>query len=73
MVTKRRQKKIKNLYFEYAGESFNADEIVTAVKADWVAMGNKVKDMADAKIYVKPEDNKAYYVVNEVTYSIDLK
>ena len=64
---------IKNLYFEYAGENFNADEIVKAVKADWVAMGNKVKEMADAKIYVKPEDGKAYYVVNEVTYSINLK
>ena len=49
------------------------DYIVKAVKADWVAMGNKVKDMADAKIYVKPEDGKAYYVVNEVTYSINLK
>ena len=63
----------KNLFFEYAGESFNADEIVKAVKADWVAMGNKVKDMSAAKIYVKPEDNKVYYVVNEVTYSINLK
>ncbi len=64
---------IKNLFFEYAGDSFNADEIVKNVKADWVAMGNKVKDMADAKIYVKPEDGKAYYVVDEVTYSINLK
>jgi len=64
---------IRSLYFQYAGESYNADEIVKAVKADWVAMGNKVKDMSDAKIYVKPEDGKAYYVVNEVTYSINLK
>ena len=56
---------IKNLFFEYAGESFNADEIVKAVKADWVAMGNKVKEMADAKIYVKPEDGKAYYVLGD--------
>lgn len=64
---------VRNLFFEYAGDSFNADEIIKAVKADWVAMGNKVKEMADAKIYAKPEDGKAYYVVNEVTYSINLK
>lgn len=64
---------LKSLFFECAGESFNADEIVKAVKADWTAMGNKIKDMADAKIYVKPEDNKVYYVVNEATYSINLK
>ena len=64
---------VRNLFFEYAGESYNADEIIKAVKADWVAMGNKVKDMAGVKIYAKPEDGKAYYVVNEVTYSINLK
>ena len=64
---------LKTLFFEYAGESYNADEVVKKVKADWVALGNKVKDMADAKIYVKPEDNKIYYVVNETTYSVDLK
>ena len=63
---------LKNVYFEYAGASYNADEVVKKVKADWVALGNKVKDMADAKIYVKPEDNKIYYVVKEETYSVEL-
>ena len=64
---------IKSLFFECAGKSFNADEIVRDVKANWVANGNKVKEMTGVKIYVKPEDNKVYYVVNDVTYSIDLK
>lgn len=64
---------LKNVYFECAGASYNADEVVKKVKADWVALGNKVKDMADAKIYVKPEDNKIYYVVKEETYSVDLQ
>ena len=64
---------LKNMFFEYLGESYNADEIIKKVKENWVAMGNKVKDMSDAKIYVKPEDNKVYYVVKEETYSIDLK
>jgi len=64
---------LKNVYFECAGASYNADEVVKKVKADWVALGKKVKDMADAKIYVKPEDNKIYYVVKEETYSVDLQ
>ena len=64
---------IKSLFFECAGKSLNADEIVRDVKANWVANGNKVKEMTGVKIYVKPEDNKVYYVVNDVTYSIDLK
>ncbi len=64
---------LKNVYFECAGASYNADDVVKKVKADWVALGKKVKDMADAKIYVKPEDNKIYYVVKEETYSVDLQ
>lgn len=64
---------LKNVYFECAGASYNADDVVKKVKADWIALGKKVKDMADAKIYVKPEDNKIYYVVKEETYSVDLQ
>lgn len=63
----------KNVYFEYAGASYNADDVVKKVKEDWTKnLGKKVKDMADVNIYVKPEDNKIYYVVNEETYSVEL-
>lgn len=63
----------KSVYFEYAGASYNADDVVKKVKEDWTKnLGKKVKDMADVNIYVKPEDNKIYYVVNEETYSVEL-
>ena len=43
------------------------------VKAQIVAEGVKASAIKSLNIYVKPFENKAYYVVNEVTYSIDLK
>lgn len=58
-------------FIEYQGGSFSYEDIVAKVKENWVAMGNKVKDL-DAKIYVKVEEKMVYYVVNEVTYSFSI-
>lgn len=44
-------------------ETTEAD-IKAAVKEAWVAQGNKVKEIDTLEIYVKPEEKKAYYVVN---------
>ena len=44
------------------------------VKEIWTKeMGNKVKDLVDLKIYVKTEENAAYYVINnDVTGRFDI-
>lgn len=56
---------------EFAGEQYLADDILKKVKEDWIAKGNKVKDL-ETKIYVKPEEKMIYYVVNEETYNVSL-
>ena len=33
-------------------------------KADYVAAGNKKINAKDVKVYVKPEESMAYYVIN---------
>ena len=39
----------------------------------WVKEGNKVKDMKTLSIYTKPEEQAAYYVINDsVSGKIDL-
>ena len=35
------------------------------VVAAWEAEGKKITSIKRAKLYVKPEEGKAYYVVNE--------
>ncbi len=48
-------------------------EVKASVKEAWVAQGYKVKEIDNLDIYVKPEEKKAYYVVNgTVSGSIDL-
>ena len=46
------------VYVQYAGIEKSVDELIAAAKK---AITVKAKDIA---IYVKPEDNAAYYVVN---------
>lgn len=46
------------IFVEYNGVQVSGEEIVRLVK------GSYGKDITDLKIYVKPEDNRAYYVAD---------
>lgn len=52
-------------FVEYAGKQTSEDEILAAAKAKWTEAGNKVKDIKDISIYIKPEENRAYFVIND--------
>ena len=53
------------LILEYQGANASMDEIVKRVKEAYAAGGNKVSDIKSLKIYIKPEDYTAYYVIND--------
>lgn len=57
------KKKTNNVYVEFAGSKFNVEKIQKAVKADYTKKTGK-KTMTTVNIYVKPEDGKAYYVID---------
>lgn len=52
-------------YVEYSGKQIEEKEVIAKVKELWVADGHKVKDLKTLNLYVKPEENSAYYVINE--------
>lgn len=57
--------KTQEIYLEYAGKQILDKDLVEKVKEIWTKeLGNKVKDMIDVKIYVQPENNVVYYVIN---------
>ncbi|WP_051208713.1 DUF6465 family protein [Butyrivibrio sp. WCD3002] len=63
--------KIK-IELQYADKNITQDELVERAKAACEA-DYGVKGVKDMQLYVKPEENKAYYVVNnKMTGSIDL-
>ena len=64
----------ETVYLQYLGKEINKDDLVKQVKDIWTKeLKNQVGDMKSVTLYLKPEENKAYYVINEeVTGSIDM-
>ena len=62
------------VYLQYNGKEINHQDIVKQVKEIWTKqLKKKAGDMKSINIYFKPEENAAYYVVNDdVTGSIEL-
>jgi len=54
---------------QFAGKSYTTDELVKIAKDVWrYDLKKKVGDFKSVELYVKPEENQCYYVINgEVT------
>lgn len=57
--------KKETVVLQFAGKEINVDAIVESAKADFKA--NNKGCVRKLDVYVKPEDNAAYYVVNGKT------
>ena len=62
------------LFLQFAGREYTQEEVLQKVKNVWTKeLKNKVGDMKDVKIYLKPEEFAAYYVINgDTTGKVDL-
>ena len=68
-VTEKRTRRAKEVsaevYVQYLGREILAKDVLNNIKKIWTDdMGKKEKDLKDVKIYIKPEESKAYYVIN---------
>ena len=52
------------LYVQYAGKEYTEKDLVSEVKKAYTELGNKASDIKTVEIYLKPEENVAYYVIN---------
>ncbi|MDO4322064.1 MAG: DUF6465 family protein [Lachnospiraceae bacterium] len=64
----------ETVYLQYLGKEINKDDLMKAVKEVWTKqMKKKAGDLKSVTLYLKPEEDMAYYVINdEVTGSIEL-
>lgn len=63
----------QQLILQFNGQDTDLTAIEANVKQIWKDAGKKVTDIASLDIYVKPEEGKAYYVINkDVEGAIDL-
>ena len=64
----------ETVYLQYLGKEINKDDLVKQVKDIWTKeLKNKAGDLKSVTLYLKSEENMAYYVINDdVTGSIAL-
>lgn len=64
----------ETIYLQYAGKEVNTQEIMKNVKEYWTkTLKNKVGDMKEVTLYLKPEELMVYFVINgDVTGRIEL-
>lgn len=53
------------VFVQFAGNELAASTLVNQAQDNWIAAGNDVNAIESIKIYIKPEEDAAYYVINE--------
>lgn len=70
---KKTAEKVEEVYIQYLDLEVTTKEIVDKVKQIYVNQGHRESSIKSLRVYIKPEENKAYYVINEkITDGIDL-
>lgn len=57
--------KKQEVYIQFGEHTVLEKDVLDRVKKAWTGSGKKVSEMIDVKIYIKPEEAKAYYVIND--------
>ncbi|MDE7242929.1 MAG: hypothetical protein K2O18_02985 [Oscillospiraceae bacterium] len=70
--TVRKSVKSENIYLQTGGSEWNLSECRERVVAAYTAEGHKASGIKAMDIYIKPEEGKAYYVIDGENGSIDL-
>ena len=61
------------VYVQFGADESSVEAIVEKIKSDYVEQGHRVSSIKDLRVYLKPEDDAAYYVINEkVAGRVDL-
>ena len=53
------------IYVQYGPGESSVQAIVEKIKAEYVEQGHRASSIKSLKVYLKPEDSAAYYVIND--------
>lgn len=61
------------LHIQFGGKSYADEDLMKIAKDVWkYDLKQKTADLTSVELYVKPEENKVYYVMNNITGSFDI-
>lgn len=53
-----------NTVIQFKNLEVDEKSLITTIKEQWANQGNKIKDIKELQLYIKPEEHTAYYVIN---------
>ena len=63
----------QQMFLQFNEQEVELSVVEANVKKDWKEAGKKLTDIEELDIYIKPQEGKAYYVVNKaVEGKVDL-
>lgn len=73
-AAKKTVKKVREVYLQWYGNETMISSVNARIEEMWKKeMKRKMSELVDLRVYLKPEEGKAHYVINgEITGSIDL-
>ncbi len=54
-----------DVFIQYGDREVPAKDVVARVKEAYVEEGHKLSSIKTVQVYIKPEENAAYYVINK--------
>lgn len=57
--------KIEEVYVQYSSQEILTKEVLERAKQAYVAEGHRESSIKSIRLYIKPEEHMAYYVINE--------
>lgn len=64
-VTRKKKEIVEDIYVQFSNNEVVAANVVEKVKAAYVAEGHTLDSIERLRVYIKPEENMIYYVVND--------
>ena len=62
---KEKTERVENIFLQVGGREWNTAQLRDQAVAAYAAEGHRASGIKRLELYVKPEDDKAYFVINE--------
>jgi len=56
---------VQEVYFEYGEQQILAEDLVGKIKETYKSEGHRISAIKSLRVYIKPEERRAYYVIND--------
>lgn len=53
------------VFVEHMGKQYKVEDVIAKIRETWIAEGHRVGSIKSLSVYIKPEESKAYYVIND--------